>query len=83
MEFHLTQTIKVQEVCPECATKLGKQANTLATIKEQLAQAKTKLRLSTDKDSDASVGTPDTDDCNESFSPVSINFPEKMEERRV
>lgn len=79
MDFHLTQSIRVQQVCPDCAARLGKQANTLATIKEQLAQAKSKLRLSTDKSSDASVDGSDTDDGNEAFSPVSINFLEKKE----
>lgn len=81
MDFHLTQSIKVQEVCPDCAARLGKQANTLATIKEQLAQAKSKLRLSTSKNSDALVCESDTDDGNEAFSPVNINFPEKREEK--
>lgn len=82
MDFHLTQSIRVQDVCPDCAARLGKQANMLATIKEQLSQAKTKLRLSTDKSCDALVDDSDTDD-NEAFSPVSISFPEKKEGKEV
>lgn len=82
MDFHLTQSLRVQEVCPDCAARLGKQANMLANIKEQLAQAKTKLQLSTDKKVDALMGDSDTDD-NEAFSPVSISFAEKKEEQEV
>lgn len=74
VDFHLVQSIRVQEVCPDCAARLGKQANMLATIKEQISQAKTKLRLSTDTKSDAVVDEPDVHDADEAFSPVSISF---------
>ncbi|KAG6362191.1 hypothetical protein INS49_010421 [Diaporthe citri] len=76
MDFHLVQSIRVQEVCPDCAARLGKQANMLATIKEQISQAKTKLRLSTDSKSDGVVDEPDAVDGDEAFSPVSISFSE-------
>ncbi|KAL1853253.1 putative endonuclease lcl3 [Diaporthe australafricana] len=74
IDFHLVQSIKVQGACPDCAAKFGKEANMLATIKEQLAQAKTKLRLTTDKKTDL-----DASDGNEGFSPVNVSFSERKE----
>ncbi|KKY37058.1 hypothetical protein UCDDA912_g02961 [Diaporthe ampelina] len=79
IDFHLVQSIKVQEVCPDCAARQGKQTNMLATIREQLSQARTKLRLDTNKNSDAVVDEPDAEDCDEAFSPLSLNFSETKE----
>lgn len=74
VDFHPVQSIRVAEVCPDCAARLEKQADMLATIKEQLAEAKTKLRLDTDNDRGAIVEEPDAHDGNEAFSPLGISF---------
>lgn len=73
-DFHPLQSIKIEGACPDCASRLGKQADMLAAIKEKIAQAKTKLRL--DSSSDTVVDKLDEDDADEAFSPVNINFPE-------
>lgn len=74
VDFHPVQSIRVPEVCPDCAARLDKQADMLATIKEQLAEARTKLRLGTDNSSGAIVEESDAHDGNEAFSPLSISF---------
>lgn len=74
VDFHPMQSIRVPEVCSDCAARLDKQADMLATIKEQLAEAKTKLRLGTDNGSGSMVGESDAHDGNEAFSPLSISF---------
>lgn len=74
IDFNLVQSIRVQEVCPGCAAKQGKQANMVATIREQLAQARSKLRLDTVKKSEAVADEPKSEDDDEAFSPLSINF---------
>lgn len=74
VDFHPVQSIKVPEVCPDCATRLDKQADMLAIIKEQLAEAKTKLQLGMDNSSGAEMEESDAPDGNEAFSPLSISY---------
>ncbi|POS69840.1 hypothetical protein DHEL01_v211769 [Diaporthe helianthi] len=75
LDFHPAQTIRVPVVCPNCVAKLDKQSNMLATIKHQLSEAKTKLRLATDNSSaPAIVEEVNANDGNETFSPLSISF---------
>ncbi|KAI3398307.1 hypothetical protein diail_9530 [Diaporthe ilicicola] len=79
VDFHSVQSIKVQSICPDCAARLGKEANMLATIKQRLAQAKTKLQLNTDKNSATMVDEREGSEDDEAFSPLSMTFSGKDE----
>ncbi|KAK2610424.1 hypothetical protein N8I77_003854 [Diaporthe amygdali] len=74
VNFHSMQSLKVQNICPDCTVRRNKEADMLATIKEQLAQAKTKLRLNTEyNDHGREVNEL------EAFSPLSVRFSGRKE----
>lgn len=69
-------------VMSDCFAKMDKDANKFANIKGGIFEIKTRLRLSTENNSDAAVVEGvHANDHNETFSPLSINFP--MQTRRV